>query len=168
MERFKRKFYDSHPKLPLDPDSDQLKVVRPIHTDTSHIAVVALGAFFGTYARYELGTLIPTGTNGWPTATFLINISGAFFLGLLLQALLQAGRDEGGRRIVRLTIGTGFMGAFTTYSSLATCIVLLIRQHCIGEATFYAISSVVLGIIACAIGIQLATSRHEARAGGHS
>lgn len=159
MERFKRKFYDSHPQLPLDPDSDHLKVVRPIHTDTSHIAIVAFGAFFGTYARYELGVLIPNGTNGWPTATLLINVAGAFALGLLLQTLLQGGRDEGGRRILRLTLGTGFLGAFTTYSSLATGVAVLAQHHKLVEASAYALSNVALGILACMFGIWLATTR---------
>lgn len=163
MERFKRKFYDSHPTLPLDPDSDQLDVRRPIHTDSSHMAVVAFGAFFGTYARYELGILVPAGTNDWPLTTMLINISGAFLLGLLLQSLLRQGSDEGGRRIMRLLIGTGFLGAFTTYSSLATSVALLAQHHEMTIALLYALSSVLLGIIACALGIQLATSNHAAR-----
>lgn len=165
-QRLKRRFYDSHQNLPLDPDSDQLKVVRPIHTDWAHIAIVGIGAFFGTLARYELGMLIPNDRNGWPTATLLVNVAGAFLLGLLLQALLHRGKDEGGRRILRLTLGTGFMGAFTTYSSLATGVVSLTRSNEVMLAVSYALVSVVLGITACALGIWIATNSHKRSGGG--
>lgn len=161
-----RRFYDSHPNLPLDPDSDQFKVVRPVHTDWMHIAIVGIGAFAGTLARYEIGILIPTDMNGWPTATLLVNIVGAFLLGLLLQTLLHHGKDEGARRVLRLTVGTGFMGAFTTYSSLATSSVLLVRSNELGLAMVYAVGSVVLGILACALGIWFATTHHKRRHGG--
>ncbi len=161
MEKFKRRFYDSHPRLPLDPDSDQLKITRPIHTDPVHMVVVGVGAFFGTLLRDEIGFWMPGSKNGWPTATLLINVVGAFLLGLLLQALLHRGKDEGGRRILRLLLGTGFMGAFTTYSSLATSVALLTRANHPTEAGAYAAVSVILGIAAGAAGIQLATKRHQ-------
>lgn len=161
MERFKRRFYDSHPQLPLDPDSDQLQAARPMHTDAAHMAVVAMGGFFGTLARYEIGLWLPSRTSDLPIATLLINIAGAFVLGLLLQVLTHHGKDEGGRRIVRLALGTGFLGAFTTYSSLATSVVVLARGGELGLAAFYAVLSVVLGIIAGACGIWLATTHHK-------
>lgn len=163
VEKFIRKFYDSHPELPLDPDSDQFKVVRPIHTDPSHIAIVAFGAFFGTLMRYEIGLWLPAGKSDWPMATLLINVAGAFALGLLLQTLLHRGKDEGGRRILRLTLGMGFLGAFTTYSSLATGAALLANNGAIVTAILYAIISVVLGMIAAMLGIRVATAHHKRR-----
>lgn len=161
-----RRFYDTHPELPLDPDSDQLKIIRPIHNDPAHIAIVALGAFFGTLCRYEVGLWLPAGEADWPVATMLINTTGAFLLGLLLEILLRKGKDEGGRRILRLTLGTGFLGSFTTYSSLATGVTLLARGGDTATALAYGITSIVLGIIACAFGIQLATRRSKARGAG--
>lgn len=166
IHHIKGRFYDSHPALPLDPDSDQFEVVRPIHTDSAHILIVGIGAFFGTLARYEIGLWLPSGKYGWPTATLLINVVGAFLLGLLLQALLHQGKDEGGRRILRLILGTGFTGAFTTYSSLATSVVLLTRSNEAALAILYAVTSVVLGIIAGAFGIWTATMHHKRRNGG--
>jgi CrcB protein len=157
MEKFKRRFYDSHPKLPLDPDTDHLKIIRPIHTDGAHIAIVGFGAFFGTLARYKIGEWLPNSIGEWPTAVLIINVTGAFLLGVLLQALLHSGADEGGRRIVRLMLGTGFMGAFTTYGSLATSVVLLVRSGKLTLAIAYAVLSIVLGAVAVALGIKLAT-----------
>ena len=161
----RRRFYDTHPNLPLDPDSDQLKAVRPIHTDPAHILIVGIGAFFGTLARYGMGLWLPSGEKSLPVATLLINVTGAFLLGLLLQGLFRRGKDEGGRRVVRLALGTGFLGAFTTYSSLATGVVLLVRGDMIFTAVTYGIISVILGIAAGAFGIRLATVHHVRRGG---
>lgn len=161
MTRIKRTLYDSHPRLPLDPDSERFQIISPYHTDGAHIAIVAFGAFFGALARFELGVLLPTATNAFPLTTLLINVSGAFLLGLLIQALVHYGKDVGYRRVTRLLLGTGFMGAFTTYSSLSTSVALLVRSGHIGTAGVYALVSVALGIIASALGIRLAMIHHK-------
>ncbi len=168
LRHLKYRFYDSHPHLPLDPDSDQLKIVRPIHTDWAHIAIVGFGAFFGTLARYVIGLWLPNGKDGWPTATLLINVMGAFLLGALLQSLLYHGNDEGGRRVLRLALGIGFMGAFTTYSSLATSIVLLTRGEEFALAILYGAVSVVLGIVSAAFGIWVSTAAHHKKSEARS
>ena len=46
-------------------------------------------------------------------------VAGAFLLGWLLEALSRGGPDEGRRRAIRLFVGTGIMGGYTTYSSFA-------------------------------------------------
>jgi len=160
MEKFKRRFYDSHPELPLDPDSEQAITKRLPHTDGAHILVVAFGGFFGTLARYQLGLLLPVEKNGWPIMTFMINIAGAFVLGLLLESLTRRGKDEGGRRAIRLLLGTGFLGAFTTYSSLATGVVILWQNNETMLALLYGFTSLVFGVFAAALGIQIAAKRH--------
>jgi CrcB protein len=156
----RQKFYDSHPDLPLDPDTDQPRNVRPVHADWAHIALVGAGGFFGTLARYQLEQWLPSAKDGWPAAIFIVNVSGAFLLGLLLQALVRQGSDTGRRRNVRLLFGTGFLGAFTTYSSLAGGVVILAQSGHMGVAAAYGIGSVVAGITACALGI-LAASRAQ-------
>lgn len=165
MEKFKRRFYDSHPWLPVDPDGDRFKPIRPVHSDPMHIAVVAVGAFFGTLLRYDIGLWIPVEKDGWPVATFFINITGAFLLGLLLQALLHRGTDEGARRVLRLLLGTGFLGAFTTYSSLATSTVLLAESGHVVSSVTYVLASVMAGTLTCALGIWAATRHRNGRRG---
>lgn len=159
--RFRAHFHDTHPNLPLDPDSEQAFRPRPMHTDWAHIAVVAFGAFFGTLARYYVGVALPDSKDTWPWSIFFVNILGAFILGLLLQALLHRGKDEGRRRVLRLMLGTGFLGSFTTYSSLATGVVLLMRGGAISIAVSYAITSIVLGVLAAMVGIQVATIHYK-------
>lgn len=120
--------------------------------------------FSERFARYSISQWLPAHQNDWPVAIFFINIIGAFLLGLLLQALLHRGKDEGGRRILRLLIGTGFLGAFTTYSSLATGVILLAHDNAVVSAVSYATVSVVVGVIACMLGIRMATF-HYTRGG---
>lgn len=158
VQRVRRRFYDSHANLPLDPDSELAYKPRPMHTDWAHIAVVAFGAFFGTYARYLVEAWLPSDTSSWPRAIFLVNLVGAFTLGLLLQMLLYRGKDNGRRRIARLMFGTGFLGSFTTYSSLAVGATLLVHGGDMVIALSYATVSVVAGLILCVCGIWSATA----------
>ncbi|WP_312875763.1 CrcB family protein [Arthrobacter terrae] len=83
-----------------------------------------LGAV-GTLVRYALTTVIPA-PGGWPLTTLLVRLAGAFLLGLLLESLVRRGIDAGKLRILRLLVGTGFMGAFTTNSSLAVDVTMLL------------------------------------------
>lgn len=91
----------------------------PTHLRASSLILVAAGGTLGTAAREAISLTVPS-LAGIPVAIFGINILGAFLLGLLLSALARRGPDEGARRRVRLLVGTGFMGGFTTYSALAT------------------------------------------------
>jgi fluoride exporter len=165
VQNLKRQPYpDSHPDLPLDPDALQPGVSTwPPHLAPGLQAAVFTGGCLGTMARYAVSNVIPPHADGWPYATYAVNLAGAFILGLLLQLLFHSGEDRGRRRFIRLGIGTGFIGAFTTYSSLAVETDLLVTDHHAGTALAYAASSIIGGILVCAMGIQLATRRHLSR-----
>lgn len=91
---------------------------RPSHLRLRFLALVAVGGTVGTALRELLTLLIPS-AGVFPIATFLINVVGAFALGLLLEVVARRGPDEGRRHVVRLLLGTGVLGGFTTYSALA-------------------------------------------------
>lgn len=124
-------------------------------------ALVAAGAVPGTAARYGLSLHWPTSTGGWPWATFTVNLSGALVLGFLLEALARRGPDVGRRRRLRLALGTGFLGAFTTYSSLATEADLLVHAAAPALAVGYGLVSVVGGVLAALGGVALAAGHHR-------
>lgn len=84
----------------------------------SYIGAVMIGGGAGVLTRYWLDQAIPS-VSGWPFATLVINLSGAWALGALLEGLHRRGSDVGLRRGLRLLLGTGFLGGFTTYSALA-------------------------------------------------
>ncbi|MGT2425165.1 fluoride efflux transporter FluC [Amnibacterium kyonggiense] len=88
-----------------------------------------------------------------PVAILVINVVGAFVLGALLEALARRGPDEGRRRVVRLAVGTGFCGGFTTYSTLAVATADLLRAGAAPVALGYAIGSVLLGAVAAWAGV---------------
>ncbi len=118
--------------------------------------LVLLGGMLGAPARYAVDTLLPGVPDGFPWSTFTVNVAGAFALGLLLESLVRSGEDRGGRRRLRLLIGTGFLGAFTTYSSFAVQLVLLAHDGRVGMAFGYAAASLATGLAAVAAGVFLA------------
>ena len=79
-------------------------------------AVIALGGFAGGDARYALGLAWPDKPGAFPWTTFGINVSGAFVLALLLVLILEAWEAP---TWLRPLAGTGFLGAFTTFSAVA-------------------------------------------------
>ncbi|SNS80269.1 fluoride efflux transporter CrcB [Rhodococcoides kyotonense] len=132
---------------------------RPLHLQPVALILVFVGGVVGTLARYAIETAIPHRSPDWPIATFAINIVGAFVLGLLLEALARRGPDVGARQRLRLLAGTGFCGAFTTYSTLALEAVLLTRDGHSVTALAYGASSVIVGVLAAWAGIVVAARR---------
>lgn len=129
---------------------------RPPHLQPRLLAIVAVGGATGSLARYAVARLLPTPSDGFPTATFVTNLSGAFLLGLLLELLARTGPDEGQLRRARLLLGTGLIGAFTTWSTLAVEVVLLGRDGRTALALGYGLVSVLGGLLTAALGILLA------------
>ncbi|WP_371740714.1 CrcB family protein, partial [Frigoribacterium sp. CFBP 13712] len=90
-----------------------------MHLRWRFIGLVALGGTIGTGLREALALSFPAAPGSIPVTILLINVVGAFALGLLLESLMRRGPDAGRRRDLRLFIGTGVLGGFTTYSALA-------------------------------------------------
>lgn len=129
----------------------------PAHLRPSLIGLVALGGAVGSAARYGTEVLLPAAgtTGGWPLATLVVNIVGAFALGFGLEALARLGRETPLRRNVRLAGGTGFLGGFTTYSALALETERLLSGGQAGVAIAYVLVTLVLGVLCCLTGVLL-------------
>ncbi|WP_231445340.1 fluoride efflux transporter FluC [Brevibacterium zhoupengii] len=130
---------------------------RPVHLRLPYLGLALIGGTFGTAAR-EAITLIFPSTDGTPWAIFTVNILGAFVLGLLLEALTRMGPDVGRRRRLRILLGTGFMGGFTTYSALATDTASLLGEGDVGAGIIYGLGTVLIGGLATWAGIVAATA----------
>jgi CrcB protein len=128
----------------------------PIHPRLPGLGLVWLGGALGTTARYLLSEATPA-LSQRPLVTFLINIGGAFLLGVLLTGLARAGSDQAGRRALRLFAGTGFLGGFTTYSALAVDAAGLLDAGAVELAVAYALGTVLLGAAASMAGIAVAS-----------
>ena len=120
----------------------------------SSLLVVA-GGVVGTLCRYGIGESLPT-VRGWPLATLIVNVVGAFALGVLIERLAAVGPGRPRLRDVRLLVGTGFLGSFTTYSSFAVETERLLADGAYGTAIGYCAASLVLGLAACLGGIAVA------------
>jgi fluoride exporter len=153
---------DSHGELPTDPDAVATQRT-PLHLRPSALAWVFAGGVVGTALRYEIENLLPHDAAGWPWATFLINLTGAFILGALLEALARLGDDSGWRQRARLCAGTGGCGAFTTYSTFALEAVTLGRHGHVGTALGYGVVSVLAGVLTAWLGIVVAAGLHRRR-----
>lgn len=115
-------------------------------------ALVAVGGAVGTLTRYGIEESL-TADRLFPLATFLVNVSGSFLLGMLLGALLARNRDPFD---LRLLLGTGFLGGYTTYSSLAVETDALVRGDHVALGLTYAIGSVLAGLVAALAGVASA------------
>jgi len=134
------------------------------HRDLRLVLLVAAGGMVGTSARYALTRAVPA-HGGWPWATFTENMLGSFLLGLLLEALLRRGPESARGRLVRLGVGTGVLGGFTTFSSLALDAEQLLAHGAVLDAVTYAAASLVGGVVVCLLGVRAAALRTQARGG---
>ena len=124
----------------------------------AHVLAVFAGGAAGTAVRALVGAVAPT-VDRVPVATIAINVLGAFALGALLALLSRAGPDSGRRRTLRLLIGTGVLGGFTTFSSLAVDTAVLLAAHRTAEALAYGLGSVLAGALAATLGARIGRRR---------
>ena len=88
----------------------------------------------------------------FPLGTLLINVSGSLLLGVLTGLVLfhQSPAD------LRLVLGTGFCGGFTTFSTASFETVRLVQQRLVGRAALYSLATLGLTVLAGAAGLALA------------
>jgi len=113
---------------------------------------VGAGGFLGAIARYLLALWVDARmATPFPVATLLINVSGSFILGTLSGALEFSSLPPE----VRLTLGVGFLGAYTTFSTFTYETLRLVEAGNTGLALAYVATSVVTGLIAATLGLAL-------------
>ncbi|MFT3886756.1 MAG: CrcB family protein [Arachnia sp.] len=123
-----------------------------------YVGFIFAGCTLGTLTRAGLEGAFPTPAGHWPWATFWINIVGSLVLGVLLEALSVAGDDTGWRRAVRLGVGTGVIGGFTTYSTYVLETDQLARGGAPVLGVAYALVSIVVGLAAAGAGMAAVAS----------
>ena len=114
------------------------------------VAVVALGGALGAAARYGVNQAVPTAEGGFPWATFWINTSGSLMLGLFLVIVLERLATT---RYVGPFFGSGFVGAFTTFSTFSVETDLLIKDGHAMTAVAYVASTLIVGLSCAWVGI---------------
>ena len=114
---------------------------------------VGIGGFFGANARYALGHLVSRHLGlAFPYATLLVNLSGAFLIGILFTVLADRVVSD---PLWRQLAIVGFLGGYTTFSSYTFEAVGLMQTGRWGTALLYIAGSNLAGLAACAAGIWL-------------
>ena len=114
---------------------------------------IGVAGFLGAVARFGVAQLFGRWINiRFPVATMFINISGSFLLGWFLPYAISRDISD----TTRLAIGTGFVGAYTTFSTLMFETNTLADEGSLFEAGFNLLGSLILGMISVRLGIALA------------
>ena len=112
------------------------------------LLLLATAGAAGALARYGVGNAV--GVRTFPWATLGINVVGSFLLGVLLQAAPGRLDDD-----VRVALGVGFLGAFTTFSTFSYETVAMVRDGRAATAALYVVASIVVGVGAAAVGYRI-------------
>jgi CrcB protein len=116
-------------------------------------AVVGVGiaGALGALARYGLGGLVSERFPGaFPWGTFVVNVTGSFLLGILFVVLTERALVS---PATRTTLMIGFVGAYTTFSTLSLETFRLIEDGAWGLAALNALGSLALGLVAVWLGV---------------
>ena len=154
--------------LPLDPDIDteedrrhrteagspfaELRRRRLPRLHRDILVVVFAGGIVGGLARYGMTKAWPAPDAGFPWATFVVNTLGAFGLALLVALIADALAP---RRLLRPAVGTGFFGAFTTFSSVVTTSDHLMAHGHAQTGWVYLGGSTLAALLAVSFGLSL-------------
>ncbi len=117
---------------------------------------IGLGGFVGANARYVMGRAVADRLGAaFPYGTLVVNLVGAFLVGVLLTVLTE--------RLVadpfwRHLVVVGFLGGFTTFSAYTFEAVALLETGRWPAALLYALGSNALGLLLCLGGVALARS----------
>ena len=110
--------------------------------------LICLGGAAGTGARYLLATFVARAADSrFPFGTLLVNVIGSFLLALLMQLSLSTHSD------LRLILGTGVLGGFTTYSAFNYETLALLRDGSWKLAAANVIATLLACFLAALIGV---------------
>ncbi len=115
----------------------------------NHILLVALGGALGSVARYGVGLAAARWLGlSFPWGTLAVNVIGGLAIGVL------AARVGPEQESVRLLLGVGLLGGFTTFSAFSLETVRLMQQAP-AHAALYVAASLILSVGACWVGLAL-------------
>ena len=117
----------------------------------SSFLLVGLGGAIGAMGRHGANIAIGSLPNGFPAATFLVNITGSIAMGLLIGWLAQATPQY--QHEIRLFLAVGVFGGFTTFSSFSLDTIALIERGDFVLAAAYVIGSVLLAVAGLMMGL---------------
>ena len=120
-----------------------------------HLLLVMLGGSIGAGLRHLVGrAALALAGPGWPWGTLAVNLVGGLAMGLLAGTLARTGGSEN----IRLLLGVGVLGGFTTFSAFSLEVANMIERGALAPAALYATLSVASAVLALFGGLALARS----------
>ena len=116
------------------------------------IILVMSGGAIGAALRYGLSRAQPISAAGWPWPTFAANVLGGLCMGVLAMWVM---RGDNSAEPLRLFLGVGVLGGFTTFSAFSLEMAQMVQRGQIGMAAIYAIVSVILALGAIFAGMAI-------------
>jgi len=113
-----------------------------------NVVAVLVGGLIGTGLRLGVDALIPHGPSEFPWSTLIINVVGAFALGVLVARVWPTAPEW-----LRYGLGTGVVGTFTTFSAVIASLLYMASTPLLGLA--YLAASLVGGLGAALLGLRL-------------
>lgn len=114
--------------------------------------LVMLGGAIGSGFRYHVGrAALANGAGALPIGTWVVNLIGGLLMGVLAGVLAKDGRDEP----LRLFLGIGMLGGFTTFSAFSLEVYSMLARNEYALAIAYSISSVAGSVLAVFFGLML-------------
>jgi len=125
-----------------------------VHTSLKPVLAVFVGGIAGSAARISIALVAGRFDDyWWPYPTLVVNLVGSFVLGYLV-----ARRMSSAPTWVRLGVTTGFLGAFTTLSTISLDVALPIVRHGVVPLVAmgsYAVVSIIVGLVCAIAGLRL-------------
>ncbi|WP_206323859.1 CrcB family protein [Streptomyces sp. HNM0574] len=130
------------------------------------LGAVAAGGALGALARFGLTRLLPPDASGFPWGVFVVNLLGCALIGVLMVLVSEGGRAGRAHPLVRPFLGVGVLGGFTTFSTYAVDVALLLERGpaAAGAALAYLLATPV-GALAAVWAAAAATRAVLARGG---
>jgi CrcB protein len=123
------------------------------------LASVAIGGLVGTGLRLGLDQLLPHDGRSFPISTFVINLVGSLLLGFLVARVWPVAPAW-----LRVGLGTGLLGSFTTFSALILSTLGLTHNGELLLALVYLVVSLFGGFGASLLGLRLGGDGRRSRA----
>ncbi|RJY09070.1 fluoride efflux transporter CrcB [Aurantiacibacter aquimixticola] len=119
---------------------------------------VAIGGGIGALARYQMGRAMtawmgPQMMTFFPWATLAVNTIGSVLMGLLAGWLVRSAPENSEQ--LRLLLGIGLLGGFTTFSAFSLELAMLIQRGQVLIAALYIMLSIGLGVTGMIFGLSI-------------
>lgn len=127
-------------------------MVRSYTPPVRTVIGVGIAGAAGALLRWGISVWVGRRFPGFPWGTLVINVTGSFLLGLLFVVLTERSTAS---PALRVSLTTGLLGAYTTFSTFSLETVRLVEDGAVGAAAANVAASLALGLVGVWLGVSL-------------